>query len=148
MIKKAFYFIYALIAAMVLSGCNCSHISVQTNYMNREDLASYHVDTPDPRLSTPWMGQILIINWAFPKHYPHHCNYLELTMRYGNCTESVDTIPVDMRIGTYAYFLTDPEYTEREGILTYKVDLISDGEVLEQWRHQLWAERISVGESL
>lgn len=44
------------------------------------------------------------------------------------------------------YTLLNERYFETEGILTYKVDLMGDGQILEEWRHQLWHELIKIGD--
>lgn len=144
--KKSFYFCIYLNLVILLTGCQREHITAQTSYWNRSQLASYHVETPDPRLNYPMMGQRLLVSWALPQSYFAYSDlHLEITIRFGDRSELVKNILLCDRAGEYLYSLIDEEYFNKEGILTYKIDVVGDGVILERWRHQLWVELISVG---
>lgn len=145
MIKHLFY---ALLCVASFSGCNREHLSVQTQYLNRDNLASSRVRTPDPMLYAPLVGQRLIISWALPKSYfDQNPIYLKVTIHFGNHTSMIETVPICQFRGTYVYQIMNEEFLEKEEIVTFKIDVVKDGIVLEEWRHQLWAELISVGEN-
>jgi hypothetical protein len=118
-------------------------LSVHTDYLSHETLASYHVNTPDPRLSNPSIGQRLIISWSFPKEYLNLENLrLKVTMRFRTREEVVETVQIHKKSGTYVYNLLNDDYINTRGILTYKVDLIGGDCILEEWRHQIWTDLI------
>jgi hypothetical protein len=48
------------------------------------------------------------------------------------------------RKGTTVFALMDEEFIDKGGILTYKLDLVAEGHVLEEWRHQIWTDLIMV----
>ncbi|NGX42478.1 MAG: hypothetical protein K940chlam7_00758 [Chlamydiae bacterium] len=129
--------------ALCLLSCNSDMMSIHTDYMSHETLASYYVKTPDPFLNNPPIGQRLILSWTIPrKHTRYHPLYIKLTLRFRNREEEEKWIHVRKTSGTYIYYLLDKEYCEKGGLLTYKAQLIANNCVLEEWRHQLWAELI------
>lgn len=127
----------------LLSGCTRERLTVYTDYLSRQNLASYHVGTPDPRLNNPPVGQRLIISWSLPKKYLCMDDlHLEATIRLWNHEEIKENIQLYKLSGTYIYSLINEDFFDTEGIMTYKVDLIGNNEVLDEWRHQLWTELI------
>lgn len=108
-------------------------------YLSRKSLASYHVDTPDPCLNDPPLGQRILISWNVP---PYPDLKLKLTLRFKNREEQVVCLKLNKNRGTYSYTLINEAYFACCGIQTYKVDLYSGDQLIECWRHQLWAELI------
>ena len=119
---------------------------MQTEYLSHENLASFHVGTPDPRLRNPPLGQRLIINWSLPKWDGLTPYELSLKIRFKNGTFTNEQIPLDRASGTYVFSLLNQEYFNRGGFKTYIATISSDGEVIEEWRHQLWANLIEIQE--
>jgi hypothetical protein len=137
-----------LIFSALFAGCsNTSMLTVQTLYMTRESLASYYVGTPDPQQLNPPVGQKLLVSWNVPQGYlAVEDLYLNIRIRFRNHQEVVVDHPICKRSGTYSYEIANEDYFACKGILTYKVDLIGDGAVLEEWKQQLWHEVIRIGE--
>lgn len=133
-----------LCSLFLLNSCTCHRLSVQTDYISRENLASYYVDTPDPLLNNPPIGQRLIISWSLPKEYLTYSDlHLNLIVRFHNREQQIQDIPIpDMR-GTYLYEILNKQFCQTGGILTYKVTLMGNGCSLEEWRHPLWAHLIT-----
>jgi hypothetical protein len=120
-------------------------LTVHSDYLTRESLASYYVDTPDPLLNCPPFGQRLIISWSVPKQLlkeqdPH----LLLTLRMKNREQIQKRIPLKRASGTSLYRVLNEEYCRTGGFLTYKIQVFAGGCVHEEWRHQLWAEWIQI----
>lgn len=135
--------LFTLLLLTILTSCSCNVITVQSEYIDRESLASAHVGTPDPRLNDPPFGQRLIISWSLPREYGRYRElHLDLTLRFRNSEEKSQRIAIHQRQGTTVYEVLDEFYCETKGIQTYKIDLIGDGERLDEWRHQLWADMI------
>lgn len=130
------------VVCMLLIGCN-QHISVQTDYLSRTQLASWYVGTPDPSLQYPLIGERMLVEWDLPQDY-FVCDelILSITIRYADRSEEVKIIPVTCQKGWYRYELSGEEFEKNGGFLTYKVDVIGDDQILETWRHQLWVELI------
>lgn len=138
---------FILLAALFLSGC--SKLSVYTDYVSDETLASYYIGTPDPRLNNPTIGQRLIISWSIPKRWIEYENlHLEIWVRFRNHMEDAFSMPINKPTGTYIYSVLDEDFCETNGILAYKIDMIGGGEILEEWRHQLWVELISFSKEI
>jgi hypothetical protein len=141
-LKNALYMV-TLLSLVLLAGCTIEKLNVRTEYLSHENLASYIVETPDPLLNNPPIGQQLIVSWSLPKNYLDYEDlHLEITMRFRNREQIVKNICVTKVSGMFIYKLLNNEFIEKEGIQTYKVELIGGGEVLECWRHQLWVELI------
>lgn len=139
---------FLLFILLFCAGCSKNtYLTVQTLYFTRESLASYYVETPDPMLIHPPVGQKLLVTWALPHHYLDYDDlHLNIRIRLRNCEEIELNIPVEKTYGSYMYVLANDSYFETKGILTYKVDLIGGESVIEEWRHQLWHEIIKIGQ--
>lgn len=134
--------ISTLILALLCSSCG-KQLTVQTQYLTRHSLASYHVNTPDPKLDNPDVGQQLIIQWNLNTDVRNFNElYILLKMRFRNHEELTQRIDLKRAGGIYIYSIINEDYFEKRGIQTYKAELIGDGQVLEEWRHQLWSELI------
>jgi hypothetical protein len=136
---------YLLLFAPLFCSCRESCLTIQTDYLTYKNLASYYVGTPDPRQNVPTVGQRLIIGWAVPKSYLTYENlHLEVTIRFRNREEVIEVFPIKKTRGTYVFALLNCDYFEKRGILTYKIDLIGGGCILEEWRHKIWTDLITI----
>lgn len=134
-------------ATVILSSCTQSHLAVYTDYLSHENLASYYVGTPDPYLNCPTIGQRLIIVWSLKKkHLLYEDLHLNISIRFRNKQEITLNYPIRKVQGTYVYSLLNQDYIDADGILTYKVELIGGGCLLDEWRHQIWTNLILVGQ--
>ena len=131
---------------LILCGCHSRHISVQTQYLTRSDLASFYIETPDPQLRCPVFGQRLLVQWHFAECYFKNQNLsLEITIRFGDRSEITQNVAsLENRYGYYIYNILGDDYCTRDGIKTYKVNLLANGEIIETWHHQLWVELITL----
>lgn len=128
-----------------LTGC-CSRLSVQTDYLSKERLASYYVGAPDPQLNCDTIGQRLVISWSLSREdfiYQNVAFHLKVRLRNHEEIEVCKNIICSC--GYYIFQLNDEKYRQSGGILTYKVTLTGDDTVLETWRHPLWKELITLG---
>lgn len=127
------------------SSCTCSYLSIQTNYLSRENLASFNAETPDPALNYPSVGQQLILSWQWLPKWLLALDdlHLEAKIRFSNRKEVSLNIPINNeRFGTYVYPIINDDFFETGGILTYKVQLVGADIIWEEWRHQIWTELI------
>lgn len=106
-------------------------------------MASYHVGTPDPALNNPPIGQRLIVSWSVLEGYVEKGDLkLQIKIRFRNKEDTEQTVELCKKSGIYVYSLLNDDYFATEGILTYKVELWSGCEMIHEWVHQLWVERI------
>lgn len=136
-----------ILSILMTSSCVRSRLAVYTDYVCSQSLASYYVGTPDPLLNNPPVGQRLIIIWTLQKK--HLCCpdlHLKISLRFKNRKEIEVNHNIDTPQGTYVYAVLNQDYLETQGIQTYKVELISEGCILDEWRHQIWTNLISVGQ--
>lgn len=138
-----------LFVALVCILTSCGHsLKVQIDYLTHKDLASYYVNTPDPRQNVSAVGQRLIIGWIVPKAYLSYDDlHLEITIRFRNKEEVVEIFHLLKTRGTYVFSLFNEDYFSKRGILTYKINLIGNGTILDSWRHQIWFDLIQVNAS-
>ncbi|MEI8125813.1 MAG: hypothetical protein WCG42_08665 [Parachlamydiaceae bacterium] len=137
--------IFFFLITLLLTSCQQSYLTVQTDYLSYKNLASYYVGTPDPRMDCPPIGQRLIISWSVWKEMLA-CDdlHLEITIRFRNRKEWKENFHILKKRGTYVYTLLNNDYIDKQGILCYKVELVGNGCVIEEWRHQIWTELIEI----
>lgn len=148
--KYSVHFLYFLcfLCLGFNTACTKTTLTVQSDYITQQSLASYYVRTPDPMLDNPPLGQRLIVNWSLPRQYLQYENlHLELTVRFRNGTEAVELIYPKQLTGTYVYAVINEDFFEKNGILTFKVDVIGGDCILQQWNHQLWTTLLHIGEA-
>lgn len=105
--------------------------------------------TPDPQLLCPTIGQRLLILWCVPPSYINEGNklYLTIKVRYVNREKEEQQIEIFKRRGHYFFSILNEEYAEKQGILTYKIELWMNEEKIKEWTHLLWANVIELGNS-
>jgi hypothetical protein len=137
-----------VIHLLMLSSCMMHHLEVQTQFITKESLASYHVLTPDPQLDHPTIGQRLLVQWKFRASEVSGLPLtLHLAIRFRNNEKEELTMPIDTNCklfvgGSYLYELVNEDYFKTGGILTYLAEVKSNDEVIACWRHPLWTELI------
>ena len=120
-------------------------LTVHSDYLSVDHLASWHINTPDPLLNRPPFGQRLFVSWSVPRKYTFYQDlHLLITIRFRNREEMIKKVPIRENSGTYRYCLLEDKYCETGGFLTYKVQLKAGDCILEEWRHQIWAELIVI----
>ena len=130
---------------ILITSCT-NGLKVQTNYLSRKNLASYHVNTPDPDLNKPLVGQRILVQWRLP-YWIENCDnpHILLRLRFGNKTDGERIIPIKSSIGHYVFTLLDEEYWANDGIESYQAILYANGDILEKCTHRLWVELIQIG---
>lgn len=137
--------LFALGILLINSSCTFQRLSVQTQYLSHESLASYHVGTPDPRLDQPMVGQRLLMQWSLSTREVETQNVsLYLKVRFRNHQEEEMTFPITSKRGTHLYVLANEEYHQVGGILTYYAEIRNETCVLASWKHPLWTELIQL----
>lgn len=110
---------------------------MQQEWVDRNFLASSHVNTPDPRQKNPPLGQRLLVAWRFPLNLVNEELQMLLTVRFWDNTEELFTHPIDRSKGTAAFYFSDRK------ILTYQIQVVTkEGQVIETWEHQFWTKLI------
>jgi len=141
---RVFTFFFLSCALILLSSCTCQRLTIQSEYLGRESLASYYVNTPDPLLDAPPIGQRLIIGWSIPKSYLAYSDlHLHIIVRLRNREQDIQQVLITDIRGTHLYELLNEKFCQSGGILTYKVTLIGNGCLLEEWHHPLWTDLIT-----
>lgn len=129
------------VALLFLTSCSSRPLTVQTEYWRQKDLASYIVDTPDPQKQEPVFGQRIRISWHAPQN---DALSLNVTIRLKNGDELQETYPLKKPSGELIVPVVGDNYSNKGGILSYRVLLQSGTEVIAESRHRFWVERINV----
>lgn len=129
--------------SLLCCGCHQQRIVVDNEYISARSLASFWVRTPDPSLCHPSSGQRLIVSWLVPRAYlALEDLHIEMSVRFGDDEEVEVFVPIRRKRGQYIFEALDDDYWDHCGIRTYRAQVIGDGCVLDEWKHQLWAEWI------
>lgn len=132
-----------LLLLVLFSGCSKRHLGLETRYHLLYDLPSVQVGAPDPEQQCPPIGQSLYVHWRLKNLYSLYKNWsIHLYIRFGFCPDESLDIPLQSSKGSYTYSLLGKEYDNKGGIITYRAELIGDGQCLEVVTHPLWCERI------
>lgn len=135
----------ALLLLTLLVSCGKGHLSVRQEWIDGRYLASTYVKTPDPRQAHPPTGQKLIVQWWVPSQVLENHPKLLLKIIYWDFTEKTITFPITKRVGYETYTLLDKEYEEKQGLLTYRAEIVTDDDkIYQEWTHKLWVNLIKI----
>lgn len=137
---------FVLLSCLTLTAsCRTTDLTVRSEYYNKEHLASYTMDTPDPRKNSSSFGQRLIINWSVPEStYQKGPLELVLRVRLKNGEEKNVKILLTKRAGQTFFPIFGNDFTKKGGLQSYFVELQSAGKTIDKNRHKLWVEMIKV----
>ena len=136
---RAFALVLGLVA---LTACSSPEIKARSFYTSRKDLASYVLDTPDPEKSTMGLGQVVWVRWVAPR--VEEGVVIDATMRFKDGSEKNTVYPVDSKWGWLMIEIPSKERTEKGDLLSYKILLRRNDEVLASTQHKLWVEKVEI----
>lgn len=138
--KRSFVLILLL---LLFTSCATRAIGVYTEYITIESLPSYQIKTPDPRLYNPEYGVKLHISWKTNELSLNDSLDLTLDIIYGDGTEDTFNYTLNEKRGSLAHSLMNEDYFERNGIFSYRVLLFKNCELIGEWKHPLFAKKIT-----
>ncbi len=128
---------------LATSSCKRSPLEVEAAYFTRKDLASVHVGTPDPNKLLPIFGQRLYIKWdtqEISQAKPPLELFIRVMLKKGKMLE--EKIPLKESSGSYLFPIVGANFSDEGGLLSYKIELLSQGKVIATSRHKFWVEPI------
>ena len=132
-----------LIACLFLTvSCYRQPLEVYIDAISGDQLASNHVDTPDPRRFCPDIGQMLVVTWNLSRSDADR--EIVLTIRYGDRSETTHHLILNNMRGLKIFELVNEEYCQKQGIATFKADLYENGCLIERVQHMLWCDLITL----
>lgn len=131
-----------LLLLTLSSCCKPATLEVFSNYITMESRASFHARTPDPAWICPTLGQRIYIQWNIEEFMPE--TELKLSIHYGNRTESSTSITLLNAKGSYIHELSGDPFFEKNGIASYKVDIIQQNMIINTWQHILWVDKLPI----
>lgn len=134
-----------LLIFLAFTSCTFQRLSVHTDYIGRETLASFQIGTPDPLSLNPPTGQRLIVKWHLPRAYLELEDlHLAIAIRFKDRSKQSINLSIRHTTGTYIYPVLCETYTQTRGILTYQVQVMAGDQTLEEWVHPLWVTLIEL----
>ncbi len=130
-----------LTCLFLVTGCR-QPLEVYIDSVSGDQLASNHVDTPDPRRTCPDIGQMLVVTWNLPR--AEHTRDIYLTIRYGDRTESEHHLILNNMRGLKIFELVNESYCQKQGIASFKASLYDNGCHVETVQHMLWCDLITL----
>lgn len=133
-----------IIVIGMCTGCHRKYLTARSEAIDCEYLASFYVDTPDPRNNRGFCGQQIVVEWNLPSSDRHRPNLnLVLSMITTNHRFEKVTVPLRSQCGNYIYRLTNQCLCEKGAVLTYKAEIYSGNNLLQCWQQQGWVDWIS-----
>lgn len=139
------WLIYFFAFCAVLSSCSSSKVVVERYPIVPEDLPSYYVESPDPELKNPIIGQVLNCRYRVKNPDKNKMPYfLILKVIYKNLDEEIKSVTIFKEEGSFEFPVVGEKYEATGGVLTYRADLTTfDGEEVANFKHRLWFDLIS-----
>ena len=136
---RAFALLFGL---LFLTACSSPTITARSFYTSRKDLASYVLDTPDPEKSTMGLGQTVWVRWMVPT--VEEGLVIDATLRFKDGSEKTSIYPIDSKWGWLMIEVSSEERTQRGDLLSYKILLRHNDEILASTLHKLWVEKVEI----
>ncbi|MGM0440011.1 MAG: hypothetical protein ACQEP8_02720 [Chlamydiota bacterium] len=143
-------YLLLVMVLIALQGCSLTKLDVERYPIDKAHLASSYVNTPDPRQEGVYIGQRMIAKWSLPEDMLLQSSVqdlslkLLLTLRFGNSEEKVLVHHIKGAKGSFEYVLKDEDYLQKDGIQTYKAEILLGEKVITSWNHQMWTDYINV----
>jgi hypothetical protein len=136
---RAFVLFLGLVS---LTACSSPRIQARSFYTSRKDLASYVLDTPDPEKSTMGLGQVIWVRWIIP--HVEEGVVIDATLRFKNGSEKNTVYPLSSKWGWLMIEIPSEERAEKGDLLSYKILLRRNDEILSSTKHKLWVEKVEI----
>lgn len=138
-VKFLFLFLF------LLTSCYKNHLYVQIENVDKNQLASSYIKSPDYRQKRNFYGQRVIIGWYFPKELFKKGLFVYLTVRFWDNKEVIKVFKVKKMHGIGSFYFPNKDRSKKNKILTYKVEVFTkEKELVDVWKHQFWTELIDV----
>lgn len=115
-------------------------LTARSEALDLNDLASFHVGSPDP-LKCGYCGQQIIVEWDLP---PKIASRQDLKLIISMVTTKhlfqKVAIPIKKARSYYVYRQINNALFENGAILTYKIEIFSGASLLKCWKQQGWVD--------
>jgi hypothetical protein len=143
MTKFAKCLIVFLFLITFATSCHRRGLRVQHRFLSYNDLASQAISSPDFRRDSPATGERLAIFYNIDRalFFEKRPN-MQIWIRYHHQDDEKLSIQLENPSGYEIFDVVEMKFMKSGGISSYKVQIVNEGEILEEWRHQVWAEKI------
>ncbi|MEI6242388.1 MAG: hypothetical protein WCP39_03165 [Chlamydiota bacterium] len=133
-----------LLFFVLCTSCYKGHLYVQQENIDKKYLASFYVDTPDPKKTDSFKEQNIYVSWDFPSSLFEKKLFITLVVRLRNDEEKVFGWNIDQKRGIQT-FRFPLENDPKRKILTYRVEVKTEkGEIVEEWKHHFWTKLVDI----
>ena len=129
-----------LLVAITTSCSQSPWVTARTEYIDMKKLPSVAVDTPDPIKDTAYWGEKLLIRWDTGQDKSPTTLHARIRLRNGT-EKTIDKV-LEGSSGVEYFTLDAYEYDQSGGIISYKIELLANGESVANSTHKLWVEKI------
>lgn len=137
--------VFAVLSVALLLSCSRQPLELYSERVGKDQLASFHVHTPDPHLNFPDEGQRLVVQWSLTEaEWALSDLHISLKVRFYNGEERSLDLPLNERYGLFILPILNEEFYNTGGLATFKAELFSGSRSLFLWRHQLWNETVDL----
>jgi hypothetical protein len=120
-------------------------LSARLEALDETSLASYYVQTPDPLRTCCYTGQQVIIRWDLRDRLKTPCGLaLRLSIVTTKHTLRVFEKPIHDLCSYTVFRVANQALYNLGAILTYKLEMIANGNVITCWKQQGWVEWIDI----
>lgn len=129
---------------LLLTACTGTRqLAVYNQPINKKYYSSVYAETPDPKVERGEVGQRLIVSWDLPyKQFHKHQWQVRLVVQFGDRTEETFSKEITNFEGDWILKWSGRPFIDKRGIVSYKAELLEDGQVIDTFQHQLWCELI------
>ncbi len=134
-----------LLGCLFLCACSSPYVAARSFYTSRKDLASYVLDTPDPEKTSMGLGQLIWVRWKAPQ--TDNDLVIDATLRFTDGSEKAISYSLDGKGGWLMIEIPAEERQQRGSLLSYKIILRHNKEILASTQHKLWVEKVEIMDS-
>lgn len=127
---------------LFLSWTNTPLLRVRTEPLYPGYLSSQRIDTVDP-FNKCFFGEQIVVYYRFPQRSLSD-QKLILTIRYKDHSYETLVFSLCKQRGYWIYRLINENYGAHGGILSYKVELYQNDEMIQMWKHHLYVDLIEI----
>ncbi|EPP38078.1 hypothetical protein BOKEGFJH_00441 [Chlamydia avium] len=135
----------SIFVILSLSSCSQPSLSSFTEFIDNDYTAGAQLGIEQGAGHDELFGQQVVVTWSLPyrmqKLLPAT---LHLSIYYGDGKTEKLTYEVRQLSGYSVYCLKGDDYYNRQGIVSYKVSLLSEDKEIVSRRHHIWTEVIAI----
>lgn len=120
------------------------YLSIYSEVINQQSRASTRVNTPDRLHHINPHGQRLFVSWHLPKKFLGKPLEGKLFIRFVGPYQEEIPFTITSLHDSLTYEIINEDFFDKKGILTYSVEIYSEGQKIDHFNHKMWTDLILV----